>query len=168
MSWTPDGRSILYCRYTPTGGIFVIHRDAGGHWGDPTTLSPTGAFPTYSPDGKTISFAGNFTDGSLYTMPATGGPATLRFATGGNIRAVEDPYWSADGRSILFKSHAASGGHAAIYSVPREGGPARMLVDLEDPDRPSIGPFWTASAHTIYFMSEDLRSDIVVMETTHR
>ena len=165
--WSPDGKALAYSIYSNNGGIWVVRRDDAGKWGTPIKISDKGLFPQWSPDGRAIAFEGRLALGSLYTIPPTGGPAHLVLQAGGQWPTVEDPKWTLDGRSILFKTHDAAG-NGGIWTVPAQGGVPRLLVRLDDPDRPSMGPFWTASATTIYFLSEEWRSDIAVMEILPR
>lgn len=76
---------------------------------------------------------------------------------------AEDPYWSRDGRSILFKSHDARG-LASIWSVPASGGRPRMLIHFDDPTHQSYRPQWALGRDRAYFPVQDRQSDVWVMD----
>jgi tricorn protease len=85
-------------------------------------------FPSFSPDGKTIAFTGEY-DGNVdaFTIPATGGePLRLTFHPGSD-RVVT---WYPDGSGILFRTGRGSYTYRIeqFYKVSREGGFAEGVV----------------------------------------
>ena len=89
----------------------------------PVTRPPDGFLgdtsPAFSPDGETLAFTRNMTDGvnDIYRVPVTGGePVRLTF----DDRDTMGSDWSADGRSIVFSSSRA--GIYSLWRVPATGG----------------------------------------------
>ena len=76
---------------------------------------------TFSPDGKTVAFTGEY-DGNVdvFTIPVTGGiPKRITYHPGAD-RAVG---WTPDGKRILFRSNrAAYSRYMQLYTAPLEGG----------------------------------------------
>ncbi len=71
--------------------------------------------------------------------------------------------WSADGRTIYFKSHDAQG-RASFWSIPATGGRPRLLARFDDPTRPSNGVAFTTDGKRLYFAIDDRQSDVWVVE----
>jgi serine/threonine-protein kinase len=162
--WSPDGRALIYATFSTQGGIWTVGRDSAGGWSAPRQLSATGAFPDWSPDGRTIVFGASvFGTGGLLVMPSSGGPARQILATGGEIRTVEFPKFSEDGRTIDFKSHDREG-HINFWSVPLSGGFPRRLARIDDVLSASA-PYWDMWRGRIAYVRSEVQSDIIVMET---
>ena len=77
------------------------------------------------------------------------------------------PTWSADGKTVYFKSHDARG-NASIWAIPSVGGAPRLLVHFDDPNHPTYRPEVTVGGGRIYFTIEDRQSDVYVMEVVRR
>ncbi|HET9531751.1 MAG TPA: S41 family peptidase, partial [Blastocatellia bacterium] len=94
-------------------------------------------FAKFSPDGKWIAFTGQYDgDEQVYVIPSTGGvPKQLTFYPARGPLTPRWGYdnqvygWTADGRSILFRSHRDSWtlGITQLYTVSMNGGPAEPL-----------------------------------------
>jgi Tol biopolymer transport system component len=147
VSWSPDGRSLLYSvgyRHGPDA-IFTSLADGSGA----TRISPpcTGAClgddnPVYSPDGLKIAFErafgpivnNNASGVAVFTMNADGSDLTrLSPATATN----QQPQWSPDGTKIAFvHTNAQAYGHA-IEVMNADGGNVRRFtpigIDATDP-----------------------------------
>ena len=120
---TADGSTIAY----PSGTGLATIPIAGG---SSTTVSGTtggNAYPSFTPDGKTIVFVSGPT-GSLMTVPASGGGATSIFGSPTMIVGAEV---SPDGRTVAYLDDAAAdcGGTAlCIRTIPISGGASNQVT----------------------------------------
>ncbi len=119
-------------------GDLWISNVAGGASRRLTTHVGTEYFPSFSPDGATIAFTGEY-DGNLdvYLVSVEGGePKRLTWHPGRD----EVVGWTNDGREILFRSgRAHAHGDWMIYGVSPAGGEAR-LSPLDRASRLAIDP----------------------------
>ncbi|MBN2317153.1 MAG: PD40 domain-containing protein [Sedimentisphaerales bacterium] len=126
--WSPDGRMIAYLDQTMKNKIFIIPIRENGERriekntfdcpdGIQSVLSLTG----WTPDNKLGAiFISNPQDG-LYTLPATGGIATLV-----TNEKLHQPRWSPDGKQIIGTIDVGKGKEGWMYyglaCVSTEGG----------------------------------------------
>ena len=111
VSWTPDGRSILFSadlsknweREPLESEIYRVSIDGGAPVALTNRVGPDNA-PTVSPDGRHIAFVGfddrklGYQNTQLSIMNLDG--SDKRVLTGSLDRSVGDPVWSADGRAV--------------------------------------------------------------------
>ena len=169
-AWSPDGTMIAFQEYTPAGGggIWIVRRRSDGTWGEPVRRGGPGITVSWSPDGRWLAYTTSWDGGSIEVMPVDSGPSRVVLdATRPGVPPAELPLWSADGRSIYFKSHDAAG-NASIWSVPATGGVPRMLVRWDDPARPSYRDHWTFSRDRILLPVQERESDVRVVEVVGR
>jgi tricorn protease len=112
------------------GDLWVVGRE-GGDARRLTSGVGVETRPSFSPDGSTIAFTGEY-DGNLdvYVVAATGGvPRRLTFHP-----AEEDVLgWTPDGKNVLFASWGSSFRHREdqLYTVPVEGGfPTKLPIPI--------------------------------------
>jgi tricorn protease len=114
------------------GDLWIVSRDGG----DARRLtSDVGAeiLPSFSPDGSTIAFTGEY-DGNrdVYVVPATGGvPRRLTYHPAEEYVAG----WTPDGKKILFNSWGNSFMHFEdqLYTVPLDGGfPTQLPIPIAE------------------------------------
>jgi serine/threonine-protein kinase len=166
-SWSPDGSAIAYGESSPTGALWIVHRNRDGSWGKPVERSDSGGqWAEWSPDGRWIAYSNDplSRSGRLTVIPVDSGPPRVleEPARPGGL-TVEQIHWSPDGKSLWFKSHDAAG-TASIWSVPLGSGPPKLRVRFDDPARPSYRTTWWLGAKRIYFTVEDRQSDVWVMD----
>jgi Tol biopolymer transport system component len=118
--YSRDGREIGFHAFRGgTRDVFVM--PAAGGQAQPVIATPAQERDAgWSPDGKRISFASDATGRfEVYTIPRTDhgwGKPTQLTRTGGIF-----PFWSPDGRNIVF------GWNDGVELVPADGGEARPL-----------------------------------------
>ena len=132
-AWSPDGKELLFVKYrsekdTPIESMSIYRIPfSNGEGGTPEPVVIASGrgdfnyFPTYSPDGKWVSFVmGAGANGvfarrtsDIYILPRTGGtPKKLSL----NTEGVMDSWhrWSKDSRAIVFSSKRG-GDMTALY-----------------------------------------------------
>jgi hypothetical protein len=106
--------------------------------------------------------------GSLLVVSTDSGPprTLIDASVTGNLRA-EQTEWSADGRTIYFKSHDERS-NGSFWSIPASGGTPTLLVRVDDPARPSYRPDWALRNNRLYFTIDQRESDVWVIEIPKR
>ncbi len=130
-AWSPDGKTIAFCRGTETGNaaIWVMSSEGGAekklfdlHW----RADYQNRHLSWSPDGKHLAFPDQLSDGAetnaLFELDiAAGESRQLTFPNGPQID--HQPAYSPDGQFLAFvRDHG--GGVNNIYCCP--GGPIRQ------------------------------------------
>jgi dipeptidyl aminopeptidase/acylaminoacyl peptidase len=121
VAWTADSRAVLFGadlsqnwqRNINESEIYRVGIDGGAPVALTSRKGPD-ASPALSPDGRQIAYIGFDEDGraakqtQLYVMNANG--SNTRALTGNFDRAVGNPLWSADGRSIyvIYDEHGSN------------------------------------------------------------
>ena len=124
VSWTPDSRAILFSanltkdweRNVNEAEIYRIGIDGGTPVALTSRKGPD-ASPAVSPDGRQVAYVGFDDQGRanqdtrLYVMNLDGSGS--RMLTGKLDRAVNNPVWAADGRSIYVQYDEHGSNHVA-------------------------------------------------------
>jgi Tol biopolymer transport system component len=99
MSWSPDGKLILYNQIGKSGDIWAVPV-TGDKKAFPVLESAADeTFPQVSPDGKWLAYQSNETGrGEIYIRPFPEGPGKWQVSTDGG--AV--PRWRRDGKELYF------------------------------------------------------------------
>jgi len=121
---SPDGKQVTF---SYKGDIWVVETIGGV--ARPVTLHEAhDAYPSFSPDGRSIAFSSN-RNGSydVFVVSAFGGkPKRLTFDSAADFALG----WTPDGKNILFSSTRSTDFPTGmtLYSVPVEGGPETPLA----------------------------------------
>jgi Tol biopolymer transport system component/DNA-binding winged helix-turn-helix (wHTH) protein len=123
LAWSPDGKWLAFSR-RDNGGPLAVELLSPETLERRRVTQPPAAIlgdssPAFSPDGGTLAFTRNITEGvdDLYRVPVAGGePKRLTF----DNRDTMGSSWSEDGRSLVFSSSRA--GIYSLWRVPASGG----------------------------------------------
>jgi serine/threonine-protein kinase len=127
----PDGRSLLFCRATPSTmhDIWRLPLE-GERVAQPWLATPSDeANPSFSPDGRFVAYPSDDSGRhEVYVRPYPGpGPRHQVSAQGGGL-----PRWSRDGREIFFLSRGALWAAAVRTSVRFTAEAPRKLFELPE------------------------------------
>ena len=149
-SWSPDGRSIAFCRDSPGKPgheIYVVSVDGGV---ERKVAEGAGLGVSWSADGKTLALAHN----SNAAAADSGGLFLLSLETGQRRELTQAhadylPQFSPDGKWVAF-IRGSSGTTGEIFVIPASGGAAKQLtID----SAPAPGVAWTADSRDVVFSS---------------
>lgn len=138
-SWSPDGRTLAYTAYSPSGADIVLSRIYEGlPLQRPAKGIGNNYLPVFSPDGTRIAFMSS-RDGQaeIYVMNVDG--SNLRRLTNHPQDDVT-PTWSPSGTQIAFTSTRS--GRPLIYTMNAADGSGVKLItpDESEADRPTWSP----------------------------
>ncbi|MCH7814525.1 MAG: PD40 domain-containing protein, partial [Planctomycetes bacterium] len=110
-SWSPDGKSLVYCSLSEAGGqweLWVVDTTAGG----PRRFIGNGLFPQWSPVGDTIVFQRSRQRGgrwfSIWTLELVDGePRYPTEIASSSEQGLILPAWTADGGRIAYSGVTA-------------------------------------------------------------
>jgi len=161
--WSPDGSALLFASQTEPLGVFIARRGADGSWRTTRRLD-AGHWAYWSRDGKSLSFATVLLGGGLRVVPVdSGAPRALYDETAPGAPQAEASSWSADGRTIYFKSHDPDG-EGVIWSIPSTGGTPTRIMRLGGGQlRSDRYGFWLANGQ-IYYTLFDRQANIWVAD----
>jgi Tol biopolymer transport system component len=155
-AWSHDGKRIAFERGGPHGAALYVMDAGGGQLHAITGRMSLSATPSWSPDGRSIVFAGmpqpppsNFAQ-QLYITPSRGG-GTRQVTRYSQFRGgAGEPAWSPSGRLILFWGATSSGpgSRTDVWSVrPNGSGPRRLIAGATD-------PAWSPDGERIAFVRD--------------
>ena len=159
--WAPEGNRLAYAIFTGRGGIMTVRR-VNGVWRTPVERLGWGFFPSWSPDGRTLSFSSDKTGGTLWTMPAdSGAPRLLADSTGPRAVLGVGARWSDDGHAVYTRSYDSTGS-TTFWRIPVDGGAPQQLVKFAQGAR-STG-VWGSGGGRLAYSSAEARSDVWVID----
>lgn len=156
ITWTPDGRSVLYVyggdfefpgRPDPNpallaGGveqsIFILSVDGG----KPRKLAE-GRSPSVSPDGQTVAFLSKEGICSLSLVDHSAKQALMFHARG----TLGPPVWSPDGKYLAFTSNRGDHGFIGVYSVED-----KTITYMDPSTETDRYPEWSPDSRQIAFV----------------
>jgi Tol biopolymer transport system component len=156
--WSPDGTKIAYMSIVRDSQqsekleIFVMNSDGT----NPLRLTNGGGLnPTWSPDGKLITFASGYGSGSdIYVMDVDG---SNKKQLTRDSSLNDKPDWSQDGTKIVFFSMrdispGGKGGKPQIYVMNTDGTDQHPLIGSTDSS--DTMPKWSPDGGKIVFVSD--------------
>ena len=163
MSWSPDGRKIVFERWGYQGGsdLFVVNVESGIE----SRLTETPAHessPAWSPDGSRIAFISNENqEVNIFTMDTDGGDRTQ--ITDNGVLWVEALDWAPDGGNIVYS--VPVGFHppekVGIYAIDINERVPRLLSDRQTisgtlPEWEGFEPAVSPDGRTVIFTRQDV------------
>ena len=140
-AWSPDSSKVV-CEVGDEEGLAVADVASG----TVTPLTPSGRYPTWSPDGRTIAFVNRE---RLWAVPAeAGAPRRL-----GNRKIDEAaaPSWSPDSRRLAYMAAAGTKYRQDLFTIGADGSGERRLVQrISDFQTPQ----WSPEGSLIAFVKE--------------
>ncbi len=146
LSWSPDGRSIVFARMPnayDSDGFMAVVCVLDTQTGAIRTLTSHGKFEGYgdfSPDGTKIAYWYPFqgdpaAQNDVYVTSANGGNGTDITADDIDTN-VQRAIWMPDSKSLLISGH--KGTDAAVWLKPLDGAAQRLQLGAVQP----VQPFW--------------------------
>jgi dipeptidyl aminopeptidase/acylaminoacyl peptidase len=164
VSWTPDGRSILFSanlsknweREPVNSEVYRISIDGGAPVALTDRQGPDAA-PAVSPDGRHIAYVGfddrqlGYQNTRLYVMNLDG--SDKRMLTGSLDRSVANPTWGGDSRSIYVQ--VEDRGVNRVERVGLDGSIREMAAGMGggELDRPYAGGDFSVSKNGVVAMT---------------
>jgi Tol biopolymer transport system component/DNA-binding winged helix-turn-helix (wHTH) protein len=157
-AWSPDGQTLAFSRFTENEfQIYMVpltHAPDGG-WtvGAEKKLNTSGITPrrgevAWSPDGKTLAFAGGA--GIIMLNPADA--SAHRLTEPPPLSEDWGPSFSPDGKRVLFVRSRDTGFSEEIMTIPVYGGSVARVAS--EPARILGPPQWSFDGQSVIFASD--------------
>jgi len=157
--WSPDGREILFVRYSFWGGYDIYRMDRDGSNQTNLTNSPEDeSGPKWSPDGRQIVFSKTIGSNSEIFVMNRDGSGLLQLTD--RTAADFSPAWSPDGSTIAFCSESNPGSwHYQIFTMHVDGtGITQVTTGDDDRD-----PVWSPNGKRIAVVKYDFNGTQIVI-----
>ena len=155
--WSPDGRSIAFCRIQKGNtGIYIVPAVGGAerkvrdtHWEEREFYEVFWYFGrlSWSPDGKLLAFSDRASSNeptSIYLLALDS--SAIQKLTSPGLPGDYNPAFSPDGQTLAFDR--GSQGVTSIYTLPVDGGAERRLITGS---QFGWGLAWTQDGRNIVF-----------------
>jgi Tol biopolymer transport system component len=164
-SWSPDGRHLTFTMWTntkPKGQIHIGSLD-GGAPQRLTSIDQVTSYPTFSPDGKFVSFQATRDDGARHVWIVEVATKRVRRLTSGDF-ADSHPQWSpVDAETILFVRN-----HENLMTVSAASGEVREMTHFSAPNAVLDYPSWSPDGTRVDFSIAPKRGDLYMLVSDPR
>jgi len=163
-SLSPDGSQVAYESNTREGeGGRIQVQTSSNAPARALVERPDGAsdrFPTWSPDGRDISFARFFADGRCEVLIASATGGNLRHATRCDGTELLSFDWTPDGHGLVFGSMTGRHAHAGIRVLELASGAWRALDYPTRPDDFDYAPRYSPDGRWLAFVRNPQVGDL--------
>jgi Tol biopolymer transport system component len=152
MSWSPDGRSVVYEVDDPSKGraLWLLPL-SGDRKPSPFQTPFLASHGQISPDGKWLAYHSSATGrNEVYVQPFPSGPGQWQITTSGGAF----PRWRSDGRELFYMSQA-SRGKMSVVDVPSSGTTFEHGAPQELFDSPYVNLLHPGGPYHTYAVSAD-------------
>jgi TolB protein len=167
-SWHPSGSMIAYNTYGPESRIFIHDLRTGRSRDFGAQRNSTNVTPSFTPDGKSISYTIATENGAdIYVMPLDSDAFPRRVTVGrGSIN--QQASYSPDGNRIAFMSDRS--GHPEVYIMDADGTNADIFTAFDFGDQNyRSSPDWSPDGRQVTFQTRiDWRFQIFTMTLRDR
>jgi Tol biopolymer transport system component len=155
VALSPDGNTLAF---DLLGRIWLMPVSGGA--GQPITDSLGNARqPSWSPDGKKLTFQGYWQGNwHIYIVNADG--SNLKQMTSGDYD-YREPHWSPDGTTLAFSSDRS--GNYDIWTLDVVG---EQLIPFTSSPTNEYGPTWSPDGQNLAFVSSDKASGKILIRST--
>lgn len=134
-SFLPDGRHVVFSRFTGNGKGSSIVVTSLRRWNPQVVVAGTQRFaytdPEFSPDGSHVAFVRGSGDKSGGVCVATSHGGNIHQISPTKLDATDGEGWSPNGKWIIFRSHVDDGGASQIYHVHPNGSGLKQLTHFK-------------------------------------
>lgn len=167
-AWHPTGGMIAYNTYGPESRIFIHDLRTGRTRDFGAQRNSTNVTPSFTPDGKSISYTIATESGAdIYVMPLDGDAFPRRVTVGrGSIN--QQASFSPDGNRVAFMSDRS--GHPEVYIMDADGTNADIFTAFDFGDQNyRSSPDWSPDGRQVTFQTRiDWRFQIFTMTLRDR
>lgn len=153
-TWSPDGSRIAFASTRGgAGGIWVMDAETGEASAVRLTTGTNDRYGSWSPDGQRIAFA---REGGIFTVDVNTGvetQLTQRVWESSTGRVDQDPVFSPDGATIVFRRNQSPAINLYAVSSTGEVGGGDATIVAPAAGVLNLYPFWAADGSRLYFTS---------------